>query len=320
MSSYLINEFIYSNYWLIFLLIYLLRIILVWEGGDWLIIWIGIEINIIRFIVIIYKERNIEICLKYFLIQSLGSSLILGVRFINLKFIEDIFILILRYKIGVGPFYFWFPSLREGLGWVRIYFLITLQKIIPLIIICHIVGVMFWLVLGITLFGGVYGAIGERCLKRLIAFSSIYHVGWIMLGGGVGWNLLEVYFIGYFIILGGVVIVLYINEVTKRVSLLFNKWIFVMGILRFGGIPPFLGFFLKWWVFKHLLEFRIGILILLVLLSVLIFYLYFRVLYVVIIEGFIFGRWNTNIRTSNVGYEIGFIGAVLFSPLLIIMI
>jgi len=50
-------------------------------------------------------------------------------------FEENINILVIRYKIGAGPFYFWFPSVCEMISWGPCFLLIRIQKLIPLVLI-----------------------------------------------------------------------------------------------------------------------------------------------------------------------------------------
>jgi len=75
---------------------------------DWFLVWFGLEVNMIRFILIIYsRERiiRIESCIKYFFVQRLGSVFIISQFYLNKISYLYGGRLILRYKIGGGPFF-----------------------------------------------------------------------------------------------------------------------------------------------------------------------------------------------------------------------
>lgn len=109
MSSYLINEFIFILNILLFSFMYALRFHLVINRDDWFLLWLGLEVNIITFIVFIYRENRIlriESCLKYFFVQRVGSAILMRRFYLNKDWLDVIVILLLGYKIGAGPFFF----------------------------------------------------------------------------------------------------------------------------------------------------------------------------------------------------------------------
>ena len=87
---------------------------------NWFLVWCGLEINLIGFIPIVIQTKNqgeVEAAIKYFLVQSIGSALVLFGSCMCFLYIESwvgpIFSLPvfagLLIKLGIFPFYFWLP-------------------------------------------------------------------------------------------------------------------------------------------------------------------------------------------------------------------
>lgn len=142
-------------------------------------LWVGLEINIISFILLVYGKKisRIEVCLKYFFIQGLGSAVLLIVIILRGKFLREIVLLILRYKIGAGPFFFWFPSFCEGIRWYSCILVISLQKVVPLLFVGIFICIFVWRLLLLRIIIGVIGCFREVKLKKFMAFSSVHYVG-----------------------------------------------------------------------------------------------------------------------------------------------
>jgi NADH:ubiquinone oxidoreductase subunit 2 (subunit N) len=258
-------------------------------------VWLGLEINMFSFLLMI-RERirgRVEACVKYFFVQSLGSGLLLG-RFYSFADWGGLMALILRYKIGGVPFFFWFPSVCSGIGWKSCFLLMTIQKIGPMILISLFVGSIIWIVIVRRLFVGMGGVINQRNTRRFIAYSSIHHVGWLLIAGEFGGFIWVGYLVIYTFLLLGVFIVFFKEENfrIKIVGLVREKWIFVFGMLSMGGLPPLLGFFLKWWIFSLLVEVDFFIVVYLIVLSVIIFYFYGRMVYMVLYGGRVAVSWQ----------------------------
>lgn len=270
---------------------------LVIGGNDWFMIWLGLEINIIMFIIIIferYRIFNVESCLKYFFIQSLGSAVFIILFYIYKVHLDFILCLILGYKIGAGPFYYWFPSICKGISWMSCFILISIQKLIPLILIRIFISWMFFFIIVVRLIIGVFGSFNQKDLKLLIAYSSVYHLGWILLCIVIGRNYWFCYMIIYIFIIFPMIYFLKNVDVIYFMDIIRinNKYIFIIVMLSVAGIPPFLGFFLKWFAFRIIIDYRIFYMIILIVCSVTIFYVYFRIIYDVIIGYYYFGGWG----------------------------
>jgi NADH-quinone oxidoreductase subunit N len=284
MSSYLINENISIVYIIIFIFIYIIRFQLVINRDDWFLLWLGLEVNIITFIIFIYKLNSIlsiESCLKYFFIQRIGSAILIRLFYLKKDWLDLCLLLVLSYKIGAGPFFFWFPSVCSGISWFSFFILISFQKIIPLILIRFLISKILYIIVIISLLFGVFGSFNQKNLKLLIAYSSVYHLGWILLcinTNDLYWGL---YLIVYILVVFPIVIFMQYYNVEDILNIMKVKYSYylIFLILRISGIPPFLGFFLKWFAFIIIFNYDLFFIIFIIICSVVIFYIYFRLVY-----------------------------------------
>lgn len=287
MSSYLIYVIILIPSSILFILMYIVSFIYVLNIDDWILVWLGLELNMISYVVLIYRKYDmfvLESCFKYFLIQSLGSALLLVVFYLH-KVLSYIVVLLLRYKLGAGPFFYWFPSVCSGVGWISCYILITFQKVIPLFLISGFLRTIIWCIIIISLVLGVLGSINQVNIKSLFAYSSIHHLGWLISCIFIDDLFWLYYLLIYSLILIRIVfyLILYdINDINILSKCKNRRW-FIIGFISIGGLPPLLGFFLKWAGFLYILSISHIFVIFLLLISVIILYIYLRVVYDVLI-------------------------------------
>lgn len=107
---------------------------------DWLGVWFGLEINLFRAIPLLLgtgSPREAESMLKYFLIQGVGSGVLLGGALINSNSLGVMYVtsftqiemsligvcLGMMIKVGLAPFHFWLPSVIRGLRWEACFLL-----------------------------------------------------------------------------------------------------------------------------------------------------------------------------------------------------
>nr|YP_010297083.1 NADH dehydrogenase subunit 2 [Plator insolens]UMI39143.1 NADH dehydrogenase subunit 2 [Plator insolens] len=269
---------------MMFIFLYLVSFILVLSGDDWFLVWLGLEVNMLSFLMLIYSRFDqscMEACLKYFFVQSLGSAMFMGLFYLNKGYLSDMIVVIMSYKMGAAPLYFWFPSVCSGLGWLSCFMLMTFQSIMPLMLVAMFMSWLVWVVMGLSLMFGVFGSFNQVNIKMLLAFSSIHHLGWIFLC-----NLYEdvvwiFYLLLYGIILYGIVIIVKEEEINYMlfVKKLKNKWWFVLNMLSMAGMPPLLGFFLSWMAFIYIMSINILFVVMMVVMSVIMFYVYLRIIY-----------------------------------------
>nr|AUJ21333.1 NADH dehydrogenase subunit 2 [Tetragnatha cf. tincochacae DDC-2018] len=276
-----------SYFSIMFMMMYLSSFLLILSNDSWFLLWVGLEINMLSFIMLVYEKSiiNIEMCLKYFFIQGVGSALLLMVLIMKSIFYKEAVVMILSYKMGAGPFYFWFSIFCEGVSWNSCFLIMSIQKLVPLMILSLFICSMVWLVMLMSMVIGLFGCFNETKLKKFLAFSSIHYIGWMMLCMCVNSYLWVLYLIGYMFMLLGVLMSIKKKEIFMVSDFLNfkNPFLFLYSMLNMGGMPPMLGFFLKWWVFLKVLSFHIWLVWLVITLAVIMFYVYMRMVYHIVV-------------------------------------
>lgn len=210
-------------------------------------------------------------------------------------------------KSGTAPFHFWFPSVIEGLNWISNFILITWQKLAPLIILsyCIRLNLLIFIIFFSIIFGSL-GGINQTSLRKLMAFSSINHLGWIISGIIRNENIWITYFLFYSFLNFSIVFMLN-NFKLYNISQTFkmfnhNKFISISLFIIFlslGGLPPFLGFFPKWLIIELLIKNNIFIILVFILFITLItLYFYLRLTYSALLLNHINIKWNFKIYSS----------------------
>lgn len=101
--------------------------------------------------------------------------------------------------------------------------------------------------------GGV-GGLNQSSLRKLLAYSSINHLAWMLIGLHFGVNFILIYFIIYLVTNGLLVSYLnsigcfYISQIYYFTGGGLDGLVVYLNWLSFGGLPPFIGFFGKWLV------------------------------------------------------------------------
>lgn len=272
-------------------------------SSSWFRVWIGLEINLLSFIPLTIKLNNLfssEASLKYFLTQALASrvllfSIILFSFLIEWKIITNfnskiniILASSLIIKTGMAPFHFWFPIVIEGLNWINNIILITWQKIAPIILLSFCLNdYFFYFAIIMSVSFGSFGGLNQTSLRKLIAFSSINHLGWIVAGILNNQNIWKIYFIFYcflsitIIFLFNRLKVFNLNQIFSSFNFKFLiKTVIFIPLLSLGGLPPFLGFFPKWLVIDLLISLNIFFLLIIIInLTLITLYFYLRISY-----------------------------------------
>lgn len=267
------------------------------SSTSWFGAWIGLELNLISFIPLITNKINpysSESALKYFLIQALASTLIILSRclIIHISIFASIVIsTALLLKLGAAPFHFWFPQVIEGLSWLQTIILITIQKLAPIILISYLVSssmIAQTIILSAILsaYVGALGGLNVIKLRKIIAFSSINHISWILVALTINDIIWLTYFSFYVIISSSIVFFFHSLQsnsipdlVSSNHSSLFSALTIPLSLLSLGGLPPFTGFLPKWIIIQTILSNNIYIPLLFLLSSALItLYFYLRIL------------------------------------------
>lgn len=216
-------------------------------------------------------------------------------------------------KRGAAPFHFWFPSVIEGLRWYSNLLLITWQKIAPLIILSYTIrlNLMIIIIIFSILFGRI-GGINQTSLRKLLAFSSINHLGWIVAGIINNENLWFIYFL-FYTFLNFRIVFIFDNFKLFNINQTFNlfqnnkftKISLSLLLISLGGLPPFLGFLPKWIIIELLVKNNIYFILTFILFITLItLYFYLRISYASLLLRHTNINWNFKSYLFNKKYQL----------------
>uniref|UniRef100_UPI0030E00F39 NADH dehydrogenase subunit 2 n=1 Tax=Glyphohesione klatti TaxID=3053539 RepID=UPI0030E00F39 len=247
------------------------------SSNNWLFIWMGLEINLLSFIPLLFMSQmnqETEAAMKYFLIQSTASGILLlgasGIMF-NLflfsgpKFSSFMLIIALATKLGMAPCHFWFPSVMSSLSWPMCFILSTWQKLVPLFLILMLLApkTNFYMLMLISLSSSIIGGMGgmnQSQLRPLLAYSSIGHMSWVVTTSLFSTSISMMYFTIYvMIILSMMSTLLLLSMQSNPHSINMSKinplisMSLMVSILSLGGLPPLTGFMPKWFAIQLLL-------------------------------------------------------------------
>ena len=277
------------------------------SSNDLIVFYIGLELQSLALYVLASFNRNelrsSEAGLKYFVLSALSSGLLLyGCSLIygfsgstNFDIIAEsvvldqygltfglVFILVgLAFKISAVPFHMWAPDVYEGSPTTVTCFFAIVPKIAALTVLIRFLYIPFinlidqWQIIIIFLsiasmiFGAV-AAIGQTNLKRVVAYSSIGHVGYALAGLSTGTNegiQSSVIYISIYVIMNlglfSCMLMMkrndkYFENLDDLSGLSKNHPLLAVSLLiilfSLAGIPPLAGFFAKFYVFKIVIE------------------------------------------------------------------
>ena len=306
-SNYLKTFQIFKIEYPILILSSVLGMMIMISSNDLIVFYMGLELQSLALYVLATFNRDqlksSEAGLKYFVLSALSSGLLLyGCSLIygftgstNFNVIANqlnsneyaitfgiVFILVgLAFKISAVPFHMWAPDVYEGSPTSVTLFFTMVPKIAALTVFIRFLYVPFlnlidqwqtiliFLSIASMIFGAI-AAIGQTNLKRLIAYSSIGHVGYILAGLATGSNdgiQNSVIYITIYILMNlGLFSCLlmmkrnnkYFENIEDLSGLSKNHPLLSLSLLlilfSLAGIPPLAGFFAKFYIFKSVLE------------------------------------------------------------------
>nr|YP_009115775.1 NADH dehydrogenase subunit 2 [Temnopleurus hardwickii]AJC10783.1 NADH dehydrogenase subunit 2 [Temnopleurus hardwickii] len=242
------------------------------SSHNWFIIWIGLEISTLALIPLLcsnFSPRNIEASIKYFLIQALSAALLLNGAMIQAWLTGSWSILdpannitmlcasiALAFKIGLAPCHFWFPDVLQGLPLTQGLIVATWQKIAPLILVFSITNITFSTMLILTglvsIVVGGWGGLNQTQTRKILAFSSIANMGWIVITSVYSIQAAIIMLIIYLLINAAIFLLLnlltvfslgHLNNISQLSPI--SIILITLLILSLGGLPPLTGFMLK---------------------------------------------------------------------------
>lgn len=291
MGSYPKNDkiplMIYNISWIKLLRIVLLVIVslISFSVESWFFLWVMLEFNLLFFIFYIFEKNNLVInrIIKYFIIQSFLSILLLFflvLRNIVLRSRLNIILIswIIFIKIGLFPFHFWLVDVGEGLSWMGFIVFLTLQKLIPLYILSLIEIYYLEFIVVINNLIGVVIIYNQNSLRKVLVYSRIVHLTWIIILLNLNRRYWFIYFFIYLINIMILKIVIKNIEVNNFIQLKYLPIGIKIGLmiifLSLSGIPPFIGFISKITVLLMYFENQKIIFLIILLVSVIRIYIY----------------------------------------------
>ena len=306
-SNYLKTFKIFKIEYPILILCSVLGMMVMISSNDLIVFYMGLELQSLALYVLATFNRDqlksSEAGLKYFVLSALSSGLLLyGCSLIygfsgstNFDIIASqlnsneyvltfgiVFILVgLAFKISAVPFHMWAPDVYEGSPTSVTLFFTMVPKIAALTVFIRFLYVPFlnlidqwqmiiiFLSIASMLFGAI-AAIGQTNIKRLIAYSSIGHIGYTLAGLATGSNegiQSSIIYISIYVIMNlalfSCLLMLkrnnqYYEDIDDLSGLSKNHPLLSLSLLvilfSLAGIPPLAGFFAKFYIFKTVIE------------------------------------------------------------------
>nr|UNO53585.1 NADH dehydrogenase subunit 2 [Ixodes granulatus] len=303
------------------------------SSSCWFILWMTLEINLMVYIPLMNSKNFLSSnsMLIYFIIQSFSSSLFFFSSLLETVYKTNMLIFLIlmsmMIKLGAPPFHMWFPQISEGLNLYPFFILLTLQKMIPLFIISifnNIFIIPFIIISSIT---GSIGGFNQISMKKILAFSSISHLAWMMsliICNQFFWMM---YLLIYSMILLKISMnfkknyIVSINNLNLMKLNFFNKVSMITLFLSLGGLPPFLGFFMKWMTVILILKNFPLILLILIPSSLINLFFYTRVVFPTLLKFNILMKpfqIYSNFK-KNWMIFMNFLSIIILTPLIMIM-
>nr|YP_010327064.1 NADH dehydrogenase subunit 2 [Acronicta rumicis]UNP54329.1 NADH dehydrogenase subunit 2 [Acronicta rumicis]WBK14693.1 NADH dehydrogenase subunit 2 [Acronicta rumicis] len=322
--------FLFNSNKMFFLFILFFSTLISISSNSWFGCWIGLEINLLSFIPLISNSNNLmstEASLKYFLTQSIASINFLFTILIKMTLMKNfetnnmISIMInssLLMKMGSTPFHFWFPNIVEGLSWFNNFILMTWQKITPIVLLSYYFNKNFILIIMImNIIVGAISGLNQTSLRKLMAFSSINNLGWMLASMMISETLWLFYFIFYSFMISIMCFLFYILNLYFINQLFINNMNFFIKInllinfLSLGGLPPFIGFFPKWMVINFLINNNMYLLtFIFIMMSLIMLFFYIRISYSSLMFNYLKMKWFKIYIKNNYFLLINFISFI----------
>ena len=275
------------------------------SAGDLMSLYMGLELQSLALYVVASLRRDsaksTEAGLKYFVLGALSSGMllygasltygfagttqfagilsVLGTGETPLGLLFGLMFLItgLAFKVSVVPFHMWTPDVYEGSPTPVTAFFATAPKVAAMALLARLLFDAFGTIPGqwgqvlgalavASMFLGSIAAIGQRNIKRLMAYSSIAHMGFALMGlasgTGFGVQSMLIYMAIYVTMnIGSFAFILSMEKDGQPVttidslSMLSKKapaqaWAILFLMFSLAGVPPMIGFFAKFGVLE----------------------------------------------------------------------
>nr|AEP04286.1 NADH dehydrogenase subunit II [Pachycephalopsis hattamensis lecroyae] len=249
------------------------------SSHHWVMAWAGLEINTLAILPLISKShhpRAIEAATKYFLTQATASTLVLFASMTNAwhtgqwditQLTNPVSCLILTaaiaMKLGLVPFHFWFPEVLQGSPMITSLLLSTAMKFPPITLLYmtsqSLNSTLLTLMAVMSVAVGGWMGLNQTQIRKILAFSSISHLGWmaVIITYNPKLTLLNFYL---YTLMTATVFLAFNSMKVLKLSTLMTAWTktpalnatILLTLLSLAGLPPLTGFLPKWLIIQEL--------------------------------------------------------------------
>nr|YP_009991688.1 NADH dehydrogenase subunit 2 [Trogon melanurus]ACC62587.1 NADH dehydrogenase subunit 2 [Trogon melanurus]ACC62588.1 NADH dehydrogenase subunit 2 [Trogon melanurus]QNN84510.1 NADH dehydrogenase subunit 2 [Trogon melanurus] len=277
------------------------------SSNHWVMAWTGLEVNTLAIIPLISKShhpRAIEASTKYFLVQAAASTMLLFSSMTNAWTTGQwditqltnptsclLLTLAIATKLGLAPFHFWYPEVLQGSSMTTAMLLSTLMKFPPITILLltsqSLNPTLLTMMAILSAALGGWMGLNQTQTRKILAFSSISHLGWMTIVVIYSPQLTLLTFYLYTLITSTVFLTLNATN-TMKLSTLMISWtkmpmlnaMLLLTLLSLAGLPPLTGFTPKWLIIQELTKQNMTTsAVLIAMLSLLSLFFYLRLAY-----------------------------------------
>nr|ADL70922.1 NADH dehydrogenase subunit 2 [Heteronotia binoei] len=261
--------------------------IIIMASHHWLLAWLSLELNTLSILPIIMRSnhpRTTEAATKYFLVQTTAATLILLASTMNAwqtgswditqspsPLATTLATMAIMMKLAIAPAHLWYPEVLQGSTMTTALIISTWQKIAPLTLLYLLINHLSTntvLTLGLTsaLLGGWTG-LNQTQTRKIMAFSSISHMGWLITALCLNPDLTTLTMITYMTMTTAMFLSLTMSS-SKTLLDLGTSWTHspilltttMLTLLSLAGLPPLTGFMPKLLILKELVTMKLLIL------------------------------------------------------------
>nr|ANJ03924.1 NADH dehydrogenase subunit 2 [Bagarius yarrelli] len=247
--------------------------------SHWLLAWMGLEINTLAILPLMaqhHHPRAVEAATKYFLAQAAAAATILFASTINAWTMGEwnilclsnpvattLITMALALKVGLAPLHFWMPPVMQGLDLTTGLIVATWQKLAPLALMIQIFPLtnpqLIMTLALLSIITGGWGGLNQTQLRKIMAYSSIAHLGWMTAITQFKPQLTIMVLFTYIIMTAATFLTFKFMHTTKinTMAMTWSKMPIItttaaLTLLSLGGLPPLTGFMPKWLILQEL--------------------------------------------------------------------